>query len=336
LPAWAPGKAYIPATVASGSALDWTVFGLLVAGLLALDLVVSSRHNDRSTRAAFVWSGVWIALAVAFGGWIATRLGANAAVTYYTAYLIEKSLSVDNLLLFALVFAQTGLSPPLQRRALLWGVVGALAMRALLIGLGLYFLQKFQWLIYPFAVLLAYAAFRMWRGEQGLQRRIEATCSLCESWIARFIPITPVPHGDRFVVRLNGRAYATPLLVALVAIETADLVFAVDSIPAVFAVTRDPFLVYTSNIFALLGLRALYSAIGSLVSRLRYLRAGIALLLIFVAAKMALHDVVEIAPGLSLAVIALVFGAALLASLVCPGKAAAAVGGSAGRERAGP
>jgi tellurite resistance protein TerC len=308
-------------TMASG--FDWAVFGILVAGLLVLDLVVSARYSDGSARLAFLWSGVWVALAVAFGGWIAARLGAEAAVTYYTAYALEKSLSIDNLLLFALVFEQTGLSPRLQRRALMWGVLSALAMRAVLIGLGLYLLQQFQWLVYPFAALLAYAAFRMWRGAPTVRRAIEATCSFCESWIARFVPITPVPHGNRFVVRLGGRLHATPLLVALVAIETADLVFAVDSIPAVFAVTRDPFLVYTSNIFALLGLRALYSALGHLVARLRYLRTGIALLLLFVAAKLALHGVVEIPPGLSLAVIALVFGGAVLASLLWPGTARA-------------
>jgi tellurite resistance protein TerC len=304
--------------VSSGTLLDWIVFGCVVAGLLTLDLVVSARRGDQSVRAAFAWSGVWIVISAAFGGWIAARLGTDAAFTYYTAYLLEKSLSVDNLLMFGLVFVQTGVSPKLQRKALLWGVLGALVMRAALIALGLHFLNQFQWLTYPFAVLLAWAALRMWRGDEAVRRRIEATCSLCESWIARYIPITPVAHGERFTVRQEDRLYATPLLVALVAIESADLLFALDSIPAVFAVTRDPFLVYTSNIFAMLGLRALYSAIGGLVARLRYLRPGLALLLLFVAVKMALHGIVEVPAGISLAVIALVFGGGLLASLLWP------------------
>jgi tellurite resistance protein TerC len=223
-------------------------------------------------------------VALAFGVWIASRLGQEAGLTYLTAYLLEKSLSIDNLVVFALVFSQTGIPPSLQHRALFWGVIGALVMRAVLIVAGIYLLERFQWLVYPFGALLLYAAIRMFKGEgQAARPWVHNTCALCTSWVSRFIPIVPEQRGERFIVRIEGKRHATPLLVALVAIESADLVFAVDSIPAVLAVTRDPFLVYTSNVFALLGLRSLYAVIGNLAERFVYLRIGLAALLVFVA-----------------------------------------------------
>jgi predicted tellurium resistance membrane protein TerC len=179
-------------------------------------------------------------------------------------------------------------------------------------------LERFHWLIYPFAALLVFAAGRMLWGEEKERQLVESTCALCSSWIGRLIPITPVLHGSRFLVRVDGRRVATPLLVALVAIETADLVFAIDSIPAVFAVTTDPFLVYTSNVFALFGLRSLYFVLAGAVQKLRFLRLGLAVMLLFVAAKMLLAGVVEIPPGLSLAAIACIFGIAVLASKLVP------------------
>jgi tellurite resistance protein TerC len=304
--------------MSSAGAVEWTVFAALVAGLLFIDIAYASR-GARSRRSAWVWSAVWIGVALACGLWIAARLGSEAGLTYVTAYFLEKSLSVDNLVVFALVFSQTGIPPALQRRALFWGVVGALVMRAVLIGFGIYLLERFHWLVYPFGALLAYAAFRMWKGEQQRRVWIETRCTLCTSWISRFIPIVPESRGERFIVKVDGKRHATPLLVALVAIESADLLFAVDSIPAVFAVTRDPFLVYTSNVFALLGLRSLYVVIGDLITRFRYLRVGLAALLLFVSAKLALSGFVHIPPGVSLGIIVAILAVAAAASRWLPG-----------------
>ena len=303
----------------SAGLFEWTVFIALVASLLFVDLVYANRAGQhRSTRKAWVWSALWIGVALAFGAWIGFRLGTEAGLLYITAYFLEESLSIDNLVLFALVFSQTGIPPALQHRALFWGVIGALVMRAVLIGFGILLFQRFQWLAYPFGALLLYAAWRMLKGEQQRRLWIDTTCSLCTSWISRFIPIVPELHGERFIVRVDGKRYATPLLVALAAIESADLVFAVDSIPAVFAVTRDPFLVYTSNIFALLGLRSLYAVIGDLVTRFVYLRIGLAVLLVLVALKLLLSDVVHVPPGISLGIIVTIFAAAVTASRLLP------------------
>jgi tellurite resistance protein TerC len=295
---------------------DWIVFGVVIAGALAVDFAVSRKSNARS---AAMWSAVWIGLSLAFGGWIALRLGTDAAVTYLTAYALEKSLSVDNLFVFILIFSLTGIPPALQQRALFWGVFGALVMRAVLIGLGVQVLGHFHWMIYPLAALLVYAALRMLRSEQVQSRYIEKGCAVCTSWVARIVPIEPKLQGSRFLVRKESQLTATPLLVALAMIETTDLVFAVDSIPAVLAVTRDPFLVYTSNVFALLGLRSLYFLVGNAVRRLRFLRAGLAVMLLLAAVKLALGDALDIPPLASLAAVAVVFVASIAASLFFPG-----------------
>jgi len=247
------------------------------------------------------------------------RLGRDAGITYLTAYVLEKSLSVDNLFLFVLIFEQTGVPPALQHRALFWGIVSALIMRAVLIGLGVYLLERFHWVIYVFAGFLVFAAARMLWGKAEETKLVKASCALCTSWVGRFIPIRPVTEGPMFVVRQGGRLMATPLLVALVVIETTDIIFALDSIPAVFAVTRDPFLVYTSNVFALLGLRSLYFVLAGAIRDLRFLRTGLGIMLLFVAAKMLLADIVEIPPVASLAAVVVIFVVAIVASRLFPG-----------------
>ena len=302
---------------------EWAVFWTAVVVVLIVDIAVARTGGRAPTlRSAALRSGVWIGLGLLFGAWVAVRFGGDAGLTYLTAYTLEKSLSVDNLFVFVLIFAQTGIPPALQHRALFWGIVGALIMRAILIALGLYLLEQFHWVIYAFAALLVYAAVRTLRGEERQRKLVEASCSLCTSWISRFIPIAPIGKGARFLVREDGQLKATPLLVALVVIETSDLVFAIDSIPAVFAVTRDPFLVYTSNVFALLGLRSLYFVLAGAIRGLRFLRVGLAIMLLFVAAKMLLADVVEIPPGGSLAAIACIFTVAVVASRLFPGRPA--------------
>jgi tellurite resistance protein TerC len=303
---------------------DWIVFVSVVAGALAVDFGVSRKSGERN---AVLWSAVWIALSLAFGGWIALRHGGDAGITYLTAYLLEKSLSVDNLFVFILIFSLTGIPPALQPRVLFWGVFSALVMRAALIGVGVEVLERFHWMIYPLAGLLVYAAVRMLRGTEAQSRYIEKGCAVCTSWVARIVPIVPTLQGSRFLVRKEGQLMATPLLVALAMIESADLIFAVDSIPAVLAVTRDPFLVYSSNIFALLGLRSLYFLVGNAIRRLRFLRPGLAIMLLLAGAKLALGSAVEIPSLVSLAVIAVVFGAAIGASLLFPGEVKTASSG---------
>jgi tellurite resistance protein TerC len=303
--------------MASAGPGDWLAFAAVVACLLLIDVATRARsHGQVSLRRAWGWTLLWIATALAFGGFVAVRLGQQAGLAYVTAYLLEKSLSVDNLALFALVFAQTGIPPALQGRVLTWGILGAVVFRALLIALGVYALDRFHWLVYPLGALLLYAAVQMLRGRPQERRWAETTCALCTTWIARYVPIFPGLQGARFFIRFDGRWNATPLFVALAAIESADLLFAMDSIPAVLAVTQDPFLVYTSNIFALLGLRSLYVAVGDILDRLRYARAGIAALLAFVAAKMLLSGALEVAPVLSLAVVLAILVAAVAASLL--------------------
>ena len=295
---------------------EWIIFWTVVLIALAVDLKVSRKT---STKGAALWSAIWIGLGLGFGAWIALRQGSEAGVTYLTAYVLEKSLSVDNLFVFILIFSLTGIPAQLQHRALFWGIVGALLMRAALIAVGVEILDRFHWAVYPLAALLVYAAYRMLRGEQKQERFVEQQCALCESWLARVIPIEPRLHGSRFVVRKAGRLMATPLLVALSVIETTDLVFAVDSIPAVFAVTRDPFLVYTSNVFALLGLRSLYFLLAGVIRTLRFLKVGLAVMLLMAAVKLAVGDLVHVPPLVSLAAIAAVLLASIAASLLFPG-----------------
>jgi tellurite resistance protein TerC len=272
-----------------------------------------------TTQRAALWSAFWVGLGLAFGGWIFATRGSEAGIAYLTAYLLEMSLSVDNLFVFILIFSLTGIPEPLQRRALFWGIFGAVVMRAVLIVLGVELLERFHWTIYPLAALLVYAAVRMLRGEEQQTRFVEHQCALCESWLAHVMPIEPRLHGSRFVVRKGGRLMATPLLVALTVIETTDLVFAIDSIPAVLSVTRDPFIVYTSNIAALMGLRSLYFLLAGVVRKLRFLRIGLAVMLLMAAAKLASADFFHVPPLVSLGAIALVMIVSVVASLLFPG-----------------
>jgi tellurite resistance protein TerC len=298
--------------------LDWIVFAAVMVGLMAVDIGTTLRGRSDSLRGNVLWSVAWIGLALAFGGYIAFRFGTDPGMTYLTAYAMEKSLSIDNLFVFALVFAQTGLTPKLQRRALFWGIGGALVMRALMIAFGVYLLQQVHWIIYVFAALLAFSAVRLLFGSKEEEKFVTATCSLCSSWIGRFIPISLSADGTRLFTRRDGRLMATPLLVALVAIEGTDLVFAIDSIPAVLAITTDPYLVYTSNIFALMGLRSLYFVLANVMQRLRFLRTGLALILLFAAGKMLLSDAVHMPAWASLVVVVTIFTGSVLASLRKP------------------
>ena len=297
---------------------DWIAFFALVVALFAIDLIWGSRGGD--LRTALSWSAVWVGGGLIFGIWVWASQGGTAATTYYTAYLIEKSLSIDNVFVFVLIFSELRIPAGQQHRVLLLGVVGALAMRALLIWLGVYLLSRFHWVIYPFAALLLVAALRLLFGESTERRLVKEACAACSTWVARIVPVTPYMQGQRFFLHRGGRWVATPLFVALILIETTDLIFALDSIPAVLAISRDPYIVYTSNVFAMLGLRSLYFVLADVVQRFRYLRTGLAAILGFVAAKMLLSGVIEIPVATSLIVILAIVLAAIAASWVFPDK----------------
>ena len=295
----------------------WTLFAFLVLAMLALDLGLASRgrQNGTGVRSAALWSAAWIGLSLLFGGVIWALYGTEPGVTYLTAYVLEKSLSVDNVFVFVLIFSELHTPPARQRKVLYWGVLGALVMRGILIAGGMYLIVRFHWLIYPFALVVLLAAARILFGREKERELVKAACDVCESWVARIIPITPVLQGDRFVVRQRGRLVATPLLVALIVVETTDFVFALDSVPAALSISRDPFIIYTSNVFAMLGLRSLYFVLADVLKRLRYLRPGLAGILAFVGAKMLLGSAIEIPAWASLAVIVAILGVAVAFSL---------------------
>jgi len=300
----------------------WAVFAILVLAAIAYDLgLLSGSHGQRelSGRAAAIRSAAWIGLAILFGLGVAVLYGRDAGLTFLTAYLLEESLSVDNIFVFVLIFSELRIPPNQQRGVLLWGVLGALVFRALLIGAGIFVLDRFHWVVYPFAALIIFAAVRLLWGQKKEREIVVAACSVCSTWVARLIPITPQFRGGSFFVRQGGRLLATPLFVALVIVETTDIVFALDSVPAVLAVTRDPFLVYTSNIFAMLGLRSLYFVLAGAVERFRYLRVGLAAILIFFGTRLLLSNVIEFPNHVSLGVIAVALALSVVASIKWPG-----------------
>jgi tellurite resistance protein TerC len=295
---------------------------------LALDLGLfrprRGEQQELTLREAAARTAAWAALSLLFGLVVLALYGERAALTYVTAYLLEQSLSIDNVFVFLLIFSQLRVPLAQQRGVLLWGVIGALVMRALLIAAGLFLLSQFHWVVYPFAALIIFAAIRLLFGGQKQRELVVAACAICSTWVARIIPITPVYHGGRFWVRQveqGGRLVATPLLVALIIVETSDIVFALDSVPAVLAVTREPFIVYTSNVFAMLGLRSLYFVLAGIVERFRYLRVGLAAILIFFGARLLLGDVIDVPNGVSLGVIAAALALSVAASLKWPNPA---------------
>jgi tellurite resistance protein TerC len=282
--------------------------------MLALDLGVFHRKAHAiSLKEALIWSAVWIALALTFSVGVFLIEGADTGVQFLTGYLVEKSLSVDNIFIFVLLFTYFAVPANDQHRILFWGVLGALIMRGILIGLGSVLLESFHWIIYLFGAFLIFTGFRMAFQKKG---HIEPEKNPLLRLIRRVIPITEGFEKDRFFVRRGGRLLATPMLLILVVIETTDLIFAIDSVPAVFAVTDDPFIVYTSNVFAMLGLRSLYFVFAGIIDKFYYLKAALAVILTFVGIKMLVTDIVHIPAWASLLVIALVLTVAIIASII--------------------
>jgi len=257
----------------------------------------------------------WIGVAVAFGVGVTLARGANAAAEYYAAYLLELSLSVDNIFVFVIVFSEIHIPAENQRRVLAWGVAGALVFRGAMIIAGIALVQRFEWILYPFAALILFAAWRMLFAEERERRVVADACEVCSTWIARVVRVSPVLAGHRFWRREGGRLVFTPLFVALVVIETTDIVFALDSVPAVLSITRNPLIVYSSNVLAMFGLRSLYFVVSDALDRLRYLRYGLAAVLVFTGAKLILSKWIPISPGVSVGIIGLVLGVTIAVSM---------------------
>jgi len=305
-------------------------FAVIVLALLAIDLLVVHRDSHAvSIKEAGTWSAIWIGCAVLFGLFVAGFHegvpGESPTVAYFTGYVIEKSLSVDNVFLFVLIFGALAVPKHLQHRVLFYGVAGAIVMRTILIFTGATLIERFEWILYIFGAFLIYTGIQTWltRNEHP-----DITDSKMLARIRRTFPTTSEYHGDHFFTRENGRLLATPMFIVLVLVEFTDLIFAMDSIPAVFAVTRDPFIVLTSNIFAILGLRALYFLLAGVADKLRYLKAGLAIILTYVGLKLvyerlhgdvaALHDWPGINPLVSLAIIMGILAVAVVVSMRNP------------------
>jgi tellurite resistance protein TerC len=295
----------------------WIGFLVGVLLLLAVDLKISAKNEQAATfKEAIGWSVFWILLSLGFGSFLWARYGGEQGLEFFAGYLLEKSLSVDNLFVFVLLFRSFAIPPQHQHRVLFWGVLGALILRGSLIFAGVALVHRFHWIIAVFGAVLVYTAWKV-LFHQDEDDRSPADSAVVR-WVAKNLPMTNTIEGAHFFVLREGRKLATPLLLAVIAAETTDLIFALDSIPAVFAVTDDPFLVFSSNICALLGLRALYFVVRGALARLRYLKPAIAAILTFVGLKMLLFKWIELPTGTSLLIIAGILAVALLVSWLRP------------------
>jgi tellurite resistance protein TerC len=296
----------------------WIVFNIFVFGMLALDLGVFHRKaHTVSIKEAGIWSCVWISLALVFNLGVYYVWGQDKAMEFLTGYVIEKSLSVDNLFVFLMIFQYFNTPAEYQHRILFWGIVGALILRAIFIAPGAALLSNFHWMIYVFGGFLVVTGIKMLlQGDEKIEPEQNPVVRLFQ----RMIPVTHEYHGQNFFVSKDGKRHATLMMLVLIVVETTDVIFAVDSIPAIFAITQDPFIVYTSNVFAILGLRALYFMLAGIMQMFVYLKVGLSFVLCFVGAKMLLVDVYKIPIGTSLAVIGGVLLLAVIASLIVTRK----------------
>jgi tellurite resistance protein TerC len=315
----------------------WVGFNVFVLAMLALDLGVFHREaHEVSIKEAAIWSVVWISLALTFNtvlyffwDWInpeSSYTAGEAGLAFLTGYLIEKALSVDNIFVFVLIFSYFSVPAKYQHRVLFWGIIGALLMRGAMIFAGAALIKEFHWVIWIFGAFLIFTGIKMaTSGDEKLEPEKNPVIQL----VRRFLPVSPAYDGQKFFTVQNGVRMATPLFLVLIMVETTDLVFAVDSIPAIFAVTQDPFIVYTSNVMAILGLRSLYFVLGGVMDKFHYLKLGLSVVLAFVGTKMLLPDVTalflsepfKIPTGVSLGVVAGIIAVAVIASLAFPPKA---------------
>jgi tellurite resistance protein TerC len=300
------------------SYLLWAGFILFILALLALDLLVFHRKaHEIKLKEALIWSGVWVILALAFNVGIYLLQGRQQALEFLAGYLVERSLSMDNIFVFLIIFSYFKVPQKFQHEVLFWGILGALIMRAAFIAGGITLINQFHWIIYAFGAFLIFAGFKMAFGKE---KEIHPEKSLTLRLFRRIMPVTQDYQNGRFFIKTAGRWFATPLFVVLLIVETTDVIFAFDSIPAVIAITRNLFIVYTSNVFAILGLRALYFALAGIMKFFHYLNYGLAVILVFVGIKMLIADVYKIPTEVSLAVIAFILLISIFASIRWPKK----------------
>jgi len=312
----------------------WIGFNIFVLLMLALDLgVFHRRAHAISLREAAAWNVVWLAMALAFNYAMLHWYGRTPALEFFAGYVIERALSFDNIFIFLLLFRYFAVEPRYQHRLLYWGILGALVMRGAMIGLGVAVIQRFEWVLYLFGAFLVYAGAKMMFQKD---EEVHPERNPLLRWARKFLPLTKNFHGQSFFMHDGEIWRATPMFLVLLVVETTDLAFAVDSIPAVFAVTRDPFIVYTSNVFAILGLRAFYFLLAGVLPYFRYLSVGLSLVLMFVGAKMLAEKWVKISTGISLAIVGAVLIASVVASLIAASAEARAKRRAAGREEMAP
>lgn len=292
----------------------WVIFNAFVLLMLALDLgVFHKKLHVVSVKEALIWSGIWISLALCFNGFIYYMFGETKALEFLTGYVIEKALSVDNIFVFVLIFSYFHIPAIYQHKVLFWGIIGALIMRVIFIFAGVALLEKFHWTIYIFGGILIFTGIKMLFDTD---KKIEPDKNPVIKFFKKIMPTTNELHGDKFFIKQNQKSYATPLFIVLILIEITDLIFAVDSIPAILAVTQDQFVVYTSNVFAILGLRSLYFALANIIDRFKYLAVGLAIILVFVGIKMIIIDFYKIPIHFSLLIIFLILIFSVIFSLI--------------------
>lgn len=297
----------------------WVAFNILVLFLLALDLGLFNRKDHViKAKEALIWTAFWVCLALIFNVGIYYWFGSKAAIDYLTGFLLEKSLSVDNLFVIVMVFGYFKVDPKYQHRVLFWGILGALIMRGTMIYLGATLVKQFNWILYIFGLFLVYTGIKMLfdNGEDDIEPDKNPVVNLFK----KIMPVTPEFHGNHLFIKENGKRFATPLFVTLLVVEVSDLIFAVDSIPAIFAVTQDPFIIYTSNVFAILGLRSLYFALAAIVDKFHYLKYGLSVILSFIGLKMLLNHWLHLPSWITLGIVVSILGLSVVASMVWPPK----------------
>jgi tellurite resistance protein TerC len=308
--------------------LFWIIFNAAILVLLFLDLAVWNRKGRVVPfKQALLNSACWIALALAFAGFIHFWLGPAKSLEFITGYLVEEALSVDNLFIFLLLFSYFKVPPEQERTVLFWGIIGALIMRGIFIFAGVALVQRFHWVLYLFGAFLIYSGFKLMAESE--DEEIDPSRNVVLKFVRKVLPISDRYEDNKFLVRREGKWFATPLFVVLLVVETTDILFATDSIPAILAITRDPLIVYTSNVFAVLGLRSLYFALAGLMKLFHYLNYGLSVVLVFIGVKMLAAMKYDLPTWVTLVVIAVVLGLSILASVLFPKKETSAATGPA-------